>query len=236
MKRLDNLINQFIQAEAIKHPDINSKEFLQDFSNYLKQMQHHAKVYTKFLSSLGFDFKEENTVEVGKGKDDTVVIPYNTNIITTDPEYRFLDVDQKRIIAGKMIVCSKFAFLYNGQNITRLPHYMRNIMTQNPYNEKEIDGFDDLHNYNNANIIVGMYGSIHDGDIKHKVSMLKNLKHRLNANIIEDYGLNDETYFYVVGSSLKEEKVKSKIRDRVYQKTNAYSTVYTSDNVSKRSR
>ena len=234
MRRIDYLVEQFIKAKGIKNPDMGSSEFIKDFVDYVADMKIKSKAYISFLYYLGFDFTEENTAEVGKGKDDTVVEPYDTNIITVDPEYMFSDIDLKRIIKGEMVVHESEPFLYNDYGFTRLPFYIKNYMTQNPYTQSEIKDFDDLHNSDNANIIVGVYGDVHDSDIKQKIRMLKMLKYKLDSNIIEDYGTYEDTYFYALGSDTQ--RVKVKVKERGYKKVESFLNSYAFDDSIRRSR
>ena len=210
MTRLDYLINQFMTAKGIKNPDYSSNEFIVDFISYLQEMQLRGTDYTKFLLSLGFDFTEEDTAEVGKGKDDTVVIPFRTNIITTDSKFRFLTTDDRRIIPGEFKVYESLPYVVSDFDLVELPFYIRNFMTQNPYTNKSINGFADLHNSENGNIIVGVYGSVNDKDKRQKVKMIENLKYQLDDHIIEECETDGDSYFYVIGSAKEKVRVNTR--------------------------
>ncbi|MDY5928964.1 MAG: hypothetical protein SPJ27_02885, partial [Candidatus Onthovivens sp.] len=82
-KYLSLLIEQFKQANNIKNVDINSQAFISEFSEWIKLRQDVSKNYLALLEYMELSkFADCDTVEVGKGRYDTVVKPFNTTIIT----------------------------------------------------------------------------------------------------------------------------------------------------------
>ncbi len=214
---LNNLIKQYSMAEGITKIDTQSRKFNNEFFDWINSRQSIAKKYVHFLDNMGLNFKEENCAEIGKGEFDTIVKPFNTTLIT--PAIIMEAIDSNRIINGNMNVYEATPFLVrhvNGE--TQLKEISSDIidtyMTQNPFTLKKISGWENLHNSRKYDIIVGIYGSTYDKDIKTKIKELKALRDKLSyEDFKEDYVISNDNYFYVIGSS-RRIKEPTKIKTR----------------------
>ena len=90
-----------------------------------------------------------------------------------------------------------------GNHIESIPNdIIHTFMTQNPISNISILGWENLHNSGNNDIIIGIYGDIHDKDIDAKKKTIDEIKAKLiSTDYIEDYEKDDDRYFYVIGSS-----------------------------------
>jgi len=212
-----NLIEQFKLATGSKNVDITSNQYASDFLIWLKNYQSLGIEYTCFLDYLGFRFTDESCAEVGKGKFDSVVKTFDTLLITTALPIK--GVNPERIIKGNMKVFESVPvlvkYIKKGNQVIQISNdIIRTYMTQNPYNQSLITGWEDLHNSGKNNIILGIFGSIHDNDRQTKIKKLKSLKHKLtNTDYIEEYDASGDNYFYVIGSDRIEKKSKVKVKN-----------------------
>lgn len=156
-KYLSLLIEQFKQANNIKNVDINSQAFISEFSEWIKLRQDVSKHYIALLEYMELSkFADCDTAEVGKGRYDTIVKPFNTTIIT--PHISWLEtLGNERIINAELVVMGETPVLFgtnkNGKPISSSSNLT--FMTQNPYTPIEIRNWEDLHNSGENDIIVG---------------------------------------------------------------------------------
>ena len=147
-KYLSLLIEQFKQANNIKNVDINSQVFISEFSEWIKLRQDVSKNYLALLEYMELSkFADCDTAEVGKGRYDTIVKPFNTTIIT--PHISGLEIlGNERIINAELVVMGETPVLFgankNGKPISSSSNLT--FMTQNPYTTIEIRNWEDLHN------------------------------------------------------------------------------------------
>ena len=209
---IKSLINRFASANGIKNPDINSKQFIDEFSQWLKSRKAIGREYTYFIDYMGFNFANPDCAEIGKSQYDSIVVPFETTIITPASK-PFKGVDEKRIITGNMRVYEDVPLLVRhdtqGYNsVDQIPNdIIRTFMTQNPFGQSSIAGWGDLHNSGNNDIIVGIYGSTHDKDMNEKIKMMQALRDKLQRQFIEDMSVDGDSYFYVLGSDRFEKKL-----------------------------
>lgn len=188
-KYLSLLIKQFKQANNIKNVDINSQAFMSEFSEWIILRQKASKNYLALLEYMKLSkFADRDTAEIGKCKYDTIVKPFNTTIIT--PHVSGLEtLENERVINAEFVVMGEKPVLFgankNGKPISSSSNLT--FMTQNPYTPVEIRNWEDLHNSGNYDIIVGVYGSIHDKDIESKLKQIKELEKKLNGSYNESY-------------------------------------------------
>ena len=201
-----NLINQFISAEGINSKDLKSRQFFADFSEWVRIRQNIGKQYIRLLDQLELEFYSSECAEIGKCGLDSIVKPFNTTIITQVD--KIIQVDPKRIIKGdfkvkqSIPVLEKYDLEGNPKYID-LRKYFKIYMTQNPYSEKSILGWENLHNSRgtDTSIICGVYGKIYDKDIKGKIAQLNELKSKLKKeSFVSDYEEDNDNYFYVIAS------------------------------------
>ena len=192
-------LEQFLNARGINKPREIDEQFLMEFEYWLDEYKKETKEYIEFLDYMGFDYKDSNCVEVGMGNSSSIVLPYKTKIITDSKQIK-VD-DESRIINGTMKV-------YNSKILPNIDTYM----TQNPVSLSEIKNWEDLHNYLNSIVILGVYGSKKDKDMENKLHILKIFKAYLKGDYKEEYASWNGNYFYIVGSS---NKVKIKDRKKI---------------------
>ena len=211
----DYLIEQFKKAKGIKKNDIYSKEFMQAFSHWLNQMQIIGNEYKYYLESLELNYKNSDCVEFGKGEHDTIVKPYETRIISNNTS-EITGVEKERLIKGNVQFDKGSAYLHvnvkKELGATRLISNLQvsTFMTQNPYSFKSINGIEKLHNGNKFNIILGVYGSVHDKDMPKKIECLTSIKEQLVGNYISEYDTFDDAYYYIVASNNSNLKLKKR--------------------------
>ena len=194
--------------------DVNSKDFLNDFKNWLSDMQKKGKTYISFLEDLGLKVDSYFIAEVGKGKSDTIVRDLETTIITPYPEGIDRDgFNYSRLIMANFKIYDGIPTLLmrdgHGNKIldTLSPSMFNCFMTQNPYSPKHMMYWDEIHNRGEKEIIMGMFGSIYDKDADDKVKELKEFKDKLVGSYNEDYMVENDTYCYVVASDKVEKKL-----------------------------
>ena len=213
-KYLNNLMLQFKNATNTEHVDVNSQEFIEEFSVWLSDMKKVGDEYTQFLDYLKFSFNDFHCAEVGKGDYDSVVKSYQTTIITPCIE-SFSGISKDRFLSGDMQVLSGNPMLVSiGKRgfAREIPsEVVGTYMMQNPLSYGAVSNWDILHNSRRSGIIVGAYGSIYDKDIEQKIKILEKLKLKLNnSNLIEGYTTFRDNYFYVVGTEKPHVKIKVK--------------------------
>ena len=206
------LLNQFKNARGVKNIDVNSAEFIKDFSNWIEERQMIGKRYLNRIKKLGLYQDSLHCAEVNKGINDSITIGDNTKLITPYIDSSLL-YDSNRVIEGDFYVNKQyvFPFVSNDDVLMKVisSKDVNTYMTNNPYSFDMIDGWDALNNSRHNDIIVGVYGNAYDKDRQDKIEELLRFRKRLR-NISEiDYTIGDR-YFYVVASS----KNKSNIRTR----------------------
>ena len=108
---LDKLIDQYKEIMGISNlsiNDIKKDSFRKDFTSWLAERQQYGNRYLDFLYEMKQAILERTTAEVGKCEFDSLVIPFDTTIISPNS---FESVEDKgRIIGSKFIV-------YDGQPV-----------------------------------------------------------------------------------------------------------------------
>ena len=214
-KYLSLLIDQFKQATGTKSVDVNSQSFISEFSEWIKSRQDISRNYLALLEYMDLSkFADYDTAEIGKGRYDTIVKPFNTTIIT--PHIAGLEtLGNERVINSEFVVMGDTPVLF-GSNKNGKPidtSSALTFMTQNPYTPVEIRNWEDLHNSGNYDIIVGVYGSINDKDVETKIRQLESLKSRLTDSFKEEETVINGTYCYAIASERMVKKL-AKTRTR----------------------
>ncbi len=211
---LRNVIKQFKLSTGTKNIDINSQEFIDEFSAWIKSRRKMGKEYACFLDYLNFRFAEPGCAEVGKGEYDSIVKPFETTLIT--PVSSIKKVSDDRIITGHMRVYESTPLLIRhfkgGNQMSQIPtDIIHTYMTHNILSESLISGWEDLHNSGSCCIIVGIFGSIYDKDIEERIKIVENLREKLTCyEFDEDYSTTDDMYMYALGSMEKKILTKKK--------------------------
>ncbi len=184
MKIDDNmydLFKQFCNAYGVKNPKLDDKIMIKTFFEWLYEEKKDSDAfYLEQLNLLGVDYKKDTTIEVGKSINDSLVLPYNTQILPKNN----VGMEQygKRVIIGNLKFHGNLPFIIQkGAHIDHsIPcdHY-NTFMTQNPYSSYELNdweklpaGFHDL--------VVGVYGDINDYDKEAKKEMLFKFMQKIN--------------------------------------------------------
>lgn len=148
------------------------------------QLITNKKEYRHFIESLGVVVDDKSTVELRKGRYDsiagentTVISPF---ICTFEPK-----ASDIVMLDGKPIL------------VTSNLQLEKTYITHNPYSEKYLSGFDYFEN-NKANICIGAYGMICDKDHDKKIQLLQNYANMYFGSYKEDYTTLDDKYFYAL--------------------------------------
>ncbi len=200
-KYLECLFFQFCRAKGIIVNNKN-KKIMSAFTNWLNEYKNLVIDYAKFVTNLGIDLKSHELAEVGKGRIDSIV-SYPAKVIS--PHANSLGRESSSLlIIGNTPAISTSSGLITISDINT-------FITHNPYNEKLISGWDELHNDGNHDILVGVFGKKNDKDEQAKLDMLNRLFNKLNhdSEIISDYDTSYDSYFAVVKSD------RVKLRNKV---------------------
>lgn len=197
---------QYGKATGIKCKDLISVVYSKEFSDWLKKRKGMGEKYSKMLQGLGIlDLDDPYTVEVGKGCLDTLVKESSNAIITPYP--RGFDI---RI--GKIIISPGFKVRYGvptlvaNDDITEKSITSNNqltFMTQNPYTPTHIENWEQLYNSGNSEIIIGVFGDIHDKDKAEKTRQLETIEKKAKGNLTKMEETDGDTYLTVVASRSK---------------------------------
>lgn len=217
-KYLNKLIEQFKSATGTKNVDVNSQEFIKEFSEWVKSRKNMGKDYTSFIEYMNVHptVIGEESVEIGKGKHDTIALdtcihmitPYSEGIKRTDAGIITADFG---IYEGTPVMIKH----YKGGNQFKAvdTQYVRRFLTHNPYGQGCIRNWEQLHNVG-ENITVGIFGSIYDKDIEQKIQQIEALRDGMSDDYYkEDYVTSGDSYYYAVSSARKvKELVKTLTR------------------------
>lgn len=214
-KYLKLLIMQFKQATGTKNVDINSEQFIKEFSEWIKGRKLIGSDYASFIDYMQvFPTLGDSTVEIGKGKHDSIVLGSNIPIITPHSEGIIHDAG---IITADFRVYDTAPFMIRHNKVDNQveeinTEYIRRFMTQNPYAPSDIQNWDQLHNRGD-NITVGIFGSIYDKDIDSKIRQIEMLRDKMSDGYKEDYATDNDSYYYAIASTRKVNvKVKTRLR------------------------
>ena len=207
----NNLVNQYKEAMGYKNINLKSKCFKQEYLEWLKERKKIGYRYLDFLYEMKQEIIERSTAEVEKSSDDSIIQPFDTTIISP---YEYYDIEDKtRIIPARMMILDEEIVLQippkDQIRLMMLPRNLKLLMTQNPYSPYSIADWDALHNSENYDIAVGIYGSIYDKDIKEKLNMLKSLKEKiLFGDYKYDLNHDGDIYYGALVSDRKEKILK----------------------------
>ena len=171
--KMYELFKQFCDAYGVKNPKLDDQVMVKAFYDWLYEEKKDNDAFDlDQLDLLGVDYKDARTIEVGKGIDDSLVLPYSTVILPKDMEG--FEEYGKRVVIGNLKFHGNLPFIIQkGVHIDHsIPLDLYNtFMTQNPYSPYDLNdweklpaGFHDL--------VVGVYGDINDYDMEAKKEML----------------------------------------------------------------
>lgn len=211
-----NLKQQFKKATGSNTNDINSPEFIKEFNDWLFKRRITGDQILTTLDKLEFEIDNPNCAELGKGRYDSIVFPYDTTIIT--PYYKSFNIP--RFSSGKIIteefdVYNCVPILTSKHNsISDIkiikPEEISTYMVHNPYSHKDINRLIQLNTNPNISIIFSVFGNNCDKDKDTKIKMLNQLKDKIldvDAIIEEQITSNDKYWnILVVDSCIKQKK------------------------------
>lgn len=203
---LVELIAQFKRATGTKNVDVNSQEFISEFSEWVLSRKSMGNDYASFIKNMSVypTITSKTSVEVGKGKMDSIASNLGISMITP-----YLDENDSTsffVFDGTPIIIRDNKNNEQRQIEAIDTQYVRRFLTHNPYEQSSIKGWEQLHN-NGENITIGIFGSTHDRDIKSKIKQLEDLKDRMIDRYIEDFTEIGDSYYYAISST---EKIKEK--------------------------
>ena len=160
------------------------------------------------LENMGINkFTDSSTFEIGKGLFDSIIMPFDTTIIT--PHSYMLNVEPSRVITSNFMVCDGSPIIFKAKGMQMIEsnpikgNAVQTFMTQNPYSDMNIRNWEQLHNSSKNDIIVGVYGSIYDKDMDSKLRQISTLKSKLNGNYVEENVTINDAYCYALASKRK---------------------------------
>ena len=190
---LKGLFEQFRKAYGLKKLSVKDPVAVKAFFDWLdEEKKYQNEFYLKLLSQLNVDYKTDHTVEVGKTINDSLVVPYETKIITDRPE----GFEENRILIGNLHFFGNFPSLVQEDNnfVHSYPlDFYTTFMTQNPYHIKDLNGWEKFP-VNYQNIAVGVYGDVNDADKENKEKAINNFYKQIDKSynpqiedVIDDY-------------------------------------------------
>lgn len=198
-KYLYNLVEQYQSATGIKHVDENSISFAIEHHEWLKQQQRIGRSYVTFLKGLQrHPLHYYDCVEFGKSQHDTLAPDLGISMITPYNK-GFRELKELIVAADFEVKYGQPTLLINKKEFYIKPHSIDIYYTHNPYASFDISNWPLLH-YNGENIMLGVFGTIYDKDYRKKINMLKTLKDRMQQDVIDDYLIDGDKYFYVISS------------------------------------
>ena len=215
-RELLNLKKQFFSAMGSNVISDNYEGFDSEFLAWTKQRLNLLGDYICILEEMGYDFQGENTAEIAKSAYDSAVIPFETKIITPyteNFERATNELGGNRVESATFIVLDGSPLLLSTKNgdIKSLDDNIDTIITHNPYDDRSIKNWDQLHNSGNYNITIGLYGNTYDRDISQKIAMLKGVKQLLTDDSYrEEYYTIRDKYFYIFGTDRNQYKVRTR--------------------------
>lgn len=201
---LNNLLNQFNDATGSNLTDVNSLEFIKWKNRRLMQ----GYTYTRLLSYMGVLFDDYSCAEIGKGREDSAFLSYDTSIISPYIDNPLCyEKEGKIIVSDFEVVCSVPSLVkYRDGKIidfTVVPvEDIKNFMTQNPYNDDCIKDWWQLHIGDYNGITFGVFGNIYDKDKDKKIKLLNNLKEKMIDCYVECSDYIGDQYFHVVATDM----------------------------------
>ena len=199
-KYLDKLLKQFMEARGIRHANVNSEEFVNEFCSWIKENKLVSWKFITLLDYMNGQTYDSFSVEIGKGMYDSLAECTSANIITPYSE-GLENKTNGKVIKGELSACGFGhgpAMVTNGK-LELIDSNINRFITHNPYTQSDIRNWEMLHN-SGKNIAVGVYGSIYDHDINKRLKQMKELKDKLLGEVSEEYGVIDDIYCYALSS------------------------------------
>ena len=192
------LYKQYCQSIGMKY-DIYNIFSDANFINWVSGLYKQTKLYGDYLLSLDVNLSCETTIEINKGKYDSLGLEL-VSVVSSFGEMFRLNNSRLIIYGGKPLVlmCSSI-FKVDSCDL---------LLTHNPYDMYDIDKIKQLHDMG-LNICLGMYGQISDKDREAKIKKLYSMANETTDGLSFYYDTANDAYFTCIKS---ERKVKRLIK------------------------
>ena len=186
----DALYGQYVSAKGFLGVSKSDKYIREDLKEYFEGMKYERRHYLELLRTLGVNYNEETTIEVGKGNLDSAVEIYNASIVT--PYVGLFEGRRAPVYEGSYKIVDDDIVMGTGP----LPIPQGRIyITHNMYNPSCIRGWINL--VKNNDIVIGVYGREEDKDKDYKIGHVENIASLLD-NGTYNHGTIDGYYFAAV--------------------------------------
>jgi hypothetical protein len=199
-KYISYLFKQYCDAKGL---DISRVEnvYSEDFMVWIKDNKELLEAYEEYLRICGINFEQEDLIEIGKGKYDSlmdhgvsIITPYAS---TMGKEYSRLMISEGTALEVRMYGISKIEG--------------KVLLTHNPYFSHDVANWPMIHNRGINDISIGVFGSIQDEDYKKRIELLTKLSKKMTDDYVLNYDTCEDKYFCTLNSK---RKVNRKIKIR----------------------
>lgn len=197
----------------------NSKEENSEFIEWIKQQQKNKEYYQHYLLVSGLYYNESTSLEIGKGKYDTITSPDTRATLVTEYAQSFQKGNvPEMLFCGKIQATKDYQFVLteNKPNRNHTHVFFDNInlfYTQNPYSTQVLPTLAQIHN-SGKSIVVGAFGNLDDKDRIAKIKQLKKVKELLiGEKYKEVYLYVNDSYIYFIHTN---KTYSNKHRRKVY--------------------
>jgi len=167
-----------------------------EFIAYVSLLTKRTIDYGNYLNHLGLYFNSETTIELNKGKYDslgkelvTIVSPFAETLNCQNSELLFYD-------SNPIVIIGTSVFSIDNCDL---------FMTHNPTVRHSISDIALLHN-NGENVCIGIYGKISDKDRDAKLQMLEDCATKMSDGIGFYYDTEGDNYYSCIKSERKIKK------------------------------
>lgn len=171
------LLQQFHEADGIISERTADEEFLQ----WLKQYQGVLLELKKYYYFLGLDIDDFDSIEIGKGKLDSIVLDKDKCAS------EFIKPMSEIIIFDNSIIKAS-------SECVRCVNDIDLFFIYNPYDCDQIKKICDIYKLDQF-IAISMCGKNFDKDKINKLAIMKKIRDSLGDNILESYEENQDNYF-----------------------------------------
>lgn len=193
------LLKQFNNAKGYTKVYLDSKQYLDEFIDWLYEMQKQKKQYYNFSMYLGIDLCSQDFVEINKGIFDTIrgderlISPFASTLGHSNKEFTVYQGEPVILHGSK---------LEKGQAFDT-------YCTHNPYKMKY---FGDLHKLHNSGyrICFGLFGKNGDCDKKTKLEFAEKMIKVLDGTYESEYETIDDNYHCIIYTK-RFEKLNEKV-------------------------
>lgn len=182
-KYYNELYKQYIDCLGERK---NLKEQDDEFTRWLSNLKELNEFYSSYIDYMGLDINNPETVELGKGKYDsisgektTVISPYVKGISK---------INYQLLLKGEPLIVDR--------NIE-----IQNYITHNPFTYTDVEIISSYRNFNG--IYIGVYGNLQDKNKDSRLKMIKELNSKYDLNMSIEYETEDDKYLCVAHNGQK---------------------------------